>query len=387
MSSMEPSVPSPDPGPLPVTAVIPVFNGDESLESSVRSVLVQDYPMIEVLIVDDGSRDGSVALARKLSEEDPRVRAFGSSENHGLAHTLNVGLRQARGPLVLLLHQDCALRGSDWLIRGSALLRDSGAAGVVGRPVHDVVRMTPMERVFWVIRAHTGATAEEEGAPATLTLFSENKCDLYVRQELLAVGGFDESFRTGGEDQLLALSLERAGKEVLSPSDLRFDLTLGSDRRLGRGLHKELRYGQQMRSVLVRTRGRAARRSSTGALDPRLLHRAAGVGWILASLFLLLAGLAFHTPWVSMLALLPPLGRAAALGARGVRTRTTYRLRWRDVGAVAALGLLMDLVYAVGFITPDPRRPRGPADGSSGPSSGRTNPEGARAPSLGGADR
>jgi glycosyltransferase involved in cell wall biosynthesis len=352
-----------------VSAIVPVFNGEESLARAVQSLLEQRYSDLEILLVDDGSSDGSPALEDRLASDDARVRTLRIRENRGLAPTLNTGLRSVDSPLVLLLHQDCELRGPDWIARAVERLEASGATGVLGRAFHDVGRMTPLERVFWVVRAHTGATSLAPNRHTTLTLFSENKCDLYRRDALLAVGGFDESFRTGGEDQLLALRLAQGGGRVLTPDDLWFDLTLGSDRRLGRGIHKELRYGQQMRSVLLRSRGRAARRSESGEWDPRLRNRALGVGWVISSLALVVVGLALRQPLLVLITVIPPLLRAGVLAARGAAERGAYALRGRDVLGVAALGVLLDVVYAVGLVTPDPRR-------------GPTSPAPARTPSA-----
>jgi hypothetical protein len=354
----------------PVTAIVPVYNGEETVAAAIASVLDQDYPEIEVLAIDDGSRDGSIAVLEALASREARARWISQPANVGLARTLNRGLRESTAPYVLVLHQDCGLRGSDWIRRAVGLLSNEPAIGVAGRAFHDIDRMTPLERIFWVVRAHTGATRTRPVGDPKMTLFSENKCDLFRRPELLAVGGFDESFRTGGEDQLLALRLERSGQRLLAPSDLQFDLTLGSDRRLGRGLHKELRYGQQMRSVLRRTRGRAARRSPSGHLDPRLVHRAFGVGWVVASAALLALGLWLRSPTLLLGAVVPPVLRAAELTARGVQERPAYALRRRDVAVVAGLGVLMDLVYAVGLVTPDPRSPSWPPAGSPTAASG-----------------
>lgn len=86
-----------------VSVVIPVYNSEATVLDSVRSVLAQTHDDLEVLIVDDGSPDGSIDLCRRL--EDPRLR-FVVQENRGLAGARNAGIRAARGAFVGFLDSD-----------------------------------------------------------------------------------------------------------------------------------------------------------------------------------------------------------------------------------------------------------------------------------------
>lgn len=92
------------PAPLPlVSAVIPVHNGERFLPQALRSVLEQDYPRLEAIVVDDGSTDGSAAIARA----HPGVRCM-SLPNGGVAAARNAGIRASHGELLAFLDQDDA---------------------------------------------------------------------------------------------------------------------------------------------------------------------------------------------------------------------------------------------------------------------------------------
>ena len=54
-----------------VSVVIPVYNMEAYLEETVRSVQASTYPSLEIILMDDGSKDQSLAVARRLAEEDP----------------------------------------------------------------------------------------------------------------------------------------------------------------------------------------------------------------------------------------------------------------------------------------------------------------------------
>lgn len=337
-----------------ITVIIPIFNGDKSLELAIQSVLIQEGPAFEVALIDDGSSDTSPSICRRYVAADSRVRLISQEVNQGIAHTLNVGITSARGKYILILHQDCSLVGNDWLSRAVTCLCQQDVAGIAGRPVHDPGRMTMLEKVLWIARSHAVGTVGTPQATSPLALFSENKCDLYRRDDLISIDGFDESFRGGGggEDQMLSLRFQEAGKRVVNSPDLTFELTLGSDGGLHSGLRKEFLYGRQMRLLLRRSRGKVVRRTTTGGLDPRLTNRALGVGWIL-TLALLVALYAYLKFEVLLLtATLPPSIRAIQLLVRGAAERHRYSLGVRGVLGVVALGFLMDISYTLGLIIP-----------------------------------
>ena len=84
--------------PPRVTVLLPVFNGGPHLGPAIESVLAQTMADFELLVLDDGSTDGSLEVARSC--RDPRVRVVENGRNLGLTATLNRGLREARAPLI-----------------------------------------------------------------------------------------------------------------------------------------------------------------------------------------------------------------------------------------------------------------------------------------------
>lgn len=76
---------------LNITVIVPVYNVERYLEQCVDSILTQSYPVGEVLLVDDGSTDGSGALCDRLAVEHERIRVV-HKENAGLGFARNTGL-------------------------------------------------------------------------------------------------------------------------------------------------------------------------------------------------------------------------------------------------------------------------------------------------------
>lgn len=81
-----------------VSIVMPTFNRDKFIEKAVRNVLEQDYPALELVVVNDGSTDGTAGILKSLAAE-PRVRVL-TQENLGLPAALNAGFAVATGELL-----------------------------------------------------------------------------------------------------------------------------------------------------------------------------------------------------------------------------------------------------------------------------------------------
>lgn len=137
-----------------VSVVMPVYNAARWLKRPVESVLAQTHSSWELLAVDDGSGDESVALLDAYARTDDRIRILHQPQNGGVAAARNAGLDAARGDYIAFLDAD------DWwhprkLELQLAAMRASGArvsyaayqrVAEDGRPLS---RVTPPARVTW----------------------------------------------------------------------------------------------------------------------------------------------------------------------------------------------------------------------------------------------
>lgn len=90
------------------SVIVPAYNAAAFLEKCVESILGQTFPDLELLLIDDGSRDGTPALCDDFARRDSRVRVI-HQENRGHTGARNTGLRESRGQYVLFVDSD------DWL--------------------------------------------------------------------------------------------------------------------------------------------------------------------------------------------------------------------------------------------------------------------------------
>ena len=86
-----------------VSVIMPVYNGSRYITSSVKSVLGQTFDDFELVVINDGSTDNSMALVQEFS--DSRIRIIDRKENLGIAETRNEGVAAANSPYVAML--DC----------------------------------------------------------------------------------------------------------------------------------------------------------------------------------------------------------------------------------------------------------------------------------------
>ena len=91
-----------------ITIIIPVYNTGKYLEKCVDSVINQTYDNLQILIIDDGSNDGTSKLCDNLKKMDSRIEVY-HKENEGLGLTRNFGLKYTRGKFVTFLDSD------DWI--------------------------------------------------------------------------------------------------------------------------------------------------------------------------------------------------------------------------------------------------------------------------------
>lgn len=89
-----------------VSVVMPVYNAQATLRRAIDSVLRQTYPTLELLVIDDCSRDGSWAIIAEYANSDRRVRPIRLAHNDGVAAARNAGLDAAAGRHIAFLDSD-----------------------------------------------------------------------------------------------------------------------------------------------------------------------------------------------------------------------------------------------------------------------------------------
>jgi glycosyltransferase involved in cell wall biosynthesis/SAM-dependent methyltransferase len=197
----------------PLVSVVVIFlNGERFLDEAIRSVITQTYPHWELLLVDDGSVDGSSAIARGYAEREPhRVRYLEhpGHRNQGMSASRNLGLQHAQGEYLALLDAD-----DEWLPQKL----ERQVAILEAHPKVALLFGAPLYWYGWTGRVEDGErdyvidlklpTERAYDPPSLLLPFLQRTApppcpsDVLIRRAAaLSVAGFEDRFTGMYEDQ------------------------------------------------------------------------------------------------------------------------------------------------------------------------------------------
>ena len=92
-----------------ISIIVPVYNSAPFLDKCIQSLVDQTYRDIEIIIIDDGSKDDSPTILRKWKDADPRIRVVFKEKNSGVSDSRNIGLQMAKGEYIGFVDSD------DWV--------------------------------------------------------------------------------------------------------------------------------------------------------------------------------------------------------------------------------------------------------------------------------
>ena len=199
-----------DAGELSVSVLIPAFNEAKVIAASVRQILASTHRKVRIIVIDDGSTDGTSDVVRASFAGDQRVSLV-TTQNGGKARAINFGLAHADGDIIVVLDADTQFEPQtiSRLVRWFA----DPAVGAVAGNAKVGNRLNMLTR--WQALEYVTAQNLERRALATLGCITvvPGAVGAWRREAIVKLGGFPSN--TLAEDQDLTIMVQRAGYKAL----------------------------------------------------------------------------------------------------------------------------------------------------------------------------
>jgi glycosyltransferase involved in cell wall biosynthesis len=206
-----------------VSVVMCVYDGARYLDEAVASILGQTWRDLELIIVDDGSRDETPAILTRWMEADSRVRVITFEENRGVSQAANRGMHEARGEYIAR-HDSDDVSAPERIERQVAVLDSEPGVVLVatnftltnakGKTVGYVHRSEPRETVSFLQRFFNFV-----GAGGHV---------MFRRDLVLSLGGYREDYRFAADYDLWTKLIDHGDVVILPYHGLRYRLHEGS---------------------------------------------------------------------------------------------------------------------------------------------------------------
>lgn len=197
---------------IKVSVIIPVYNTEKYLSQCLDSVVSQTLKDIEIICVDDGSKDNSSKILNDYAQKDPRIKSI-TQENRGPSSARNAGLRAAHGEYISFVDSD------DMVTRDFC----KKAYSLVSKKTADILVFSGITkpREEWIEKVFDIPDGTYDSSEATNLLFTYENARIFdatkiFRREFLSKNDlwFPEQFRIG-EDQVLLFMAFPVAKRVV----------------------------------------------------------------------------------------------------------------------------------------------------------------------------
>ena len=224
-----------------ISIIVPVYNGAETVERTLETLLAQTYKNKEIIVIDDYSTDASREI---LVQYDGKLRLYFNEQNLGLARNYNKGIGLAAGSIIMLAHHDCSFPDREYLEKMLRNFADEDVGAVTGRlNIPNFEKLDVSKRLFIALNLCELKPASN-GGPVELG-FIEGKCDAFRRRVLEEVGCFSTEISMASEDHDISIRIRAKGYRLILDPALEVVLDFGGNQdTYGKVLKKQFIYGR-----------------------------------------------------------------------------------------------------------------------------------------------
>lgn len=158
---------------LKVSIITSCYNREITIQSAIESVLSQDYPYIEYIIVDGASKDGSMSIINKYSD---RIATIICEPDRGMYEAINKGIRVATGDIIGLLHSDDFFYAKDTISQIVAEYEKTNADLIYGNGLFVDFNNTSLIVRNWISGIYTKSKVRRGWLPLHPTVYIRREC-------------------------------------------------------------------------------------------------------------------------------------------------------------------------------------------------------------------
>lgn len=200
---------------LLVSAIVPTFNLKETALECIDSIIAQDYPNLEIIVIDNGTDDTFITAKKKY----PQIKGYQSSKNLGSTGGMNAGLKKAKGDYLWFIDHDNILN-RDMLSQMIKLVESNPKIGIVTPKIFYWENRNMIWSAGTSVNMITGVNHSREG----LDVGQYNKVEevdiapanFIVKREVIEkVGFYDDIFYVSYEDSDFCYRVKNAGYKIM----------------------------------------------------------------------------------------------------------------------------------------------------------------------------
>jgi len=207
----------PENNPL-VSVIVLNWNGKRFLKKCIGSLLKQNYSRYEIMLVDNGSTDGSLEFVESIFDKPPKLKIVALNKNYGFSKGNNLGIKTSHSEFIIILNNDTEVEENfvGKMVQTAELSADIGSVGC---------KILFNNKKMWFSQKFTNSglivpyflqtimnNKLEEISNSFNTNLSNSGCAVLYRKSIIdKIGGFDEEYWSNWEDWDLGYRINIAG--------------------------------------------------------------------------------------------------------------------------------------------------------------------------------